>query len=88
MIEEKNDYEEVYRQFPDIKCHNISKIVKNKDKYVREYENVAAVDRKRLRKGKYPEVEAKLVDFIAKANANGIPIGSVLLKEKAKSQRK
>lgn len=83
VIEEKNDYEEVYRQFPDIKCHNISKIVKNKEKYVREYESVAAVDRKRLRKGKYPEVEAKLVDFIAKANANGIPIGSVLLKEKA-----
>jgi hypothetical protein len=63
--------------------YNISKIKKNRDKIISEYESSTSTKVKSLEKFQYPDIENGLIEFISKSNFCGIPVNTLLLKEKA-----
>jgi len=85
LLNEKKSYSEIIERFGDeIKdSSNISKIKKNRESIIREYETLTSTQVKKLRKSKYPDIEKALIEFISNCNNNGLYINTLLLKEKA-----
>ncbi len=85
LIDKNTPYSEILNQFKgEIRdSYNISKIKKDREKIIKEFETSASTKVKNLRKAKYPDIENELIKYISKCNLNGLPINSVLLKEKA-----
>ncbi len=63
--------------------YNISKIKKNRKDIVSAYESSTSTKVKSLKTSKYPDIEKGLLEFISKCNTIGIPVNTLLLKEKA-----
>jgi hypothetical protein len=63
--------------------YNISKIKKNRDQIIAAYETSTSTQVKTLRGAKYPQIESALIEFIGDCNSKGLPINSLLLKERA-----
>jgi hypothetical protein len=62
---------------------NISKIKKNREVIIKEYESSTSSQRKHLKKSKYPNIEKSLFEFVANCNSLGFPLNTLMLKEKA-----
>jgi hypothetical protein len=63
--------------------YNISKIKKNREKIIEEYESSTTTKAKSLKKSYYPDIENGLLKFISESNSHGMPVNTLLLKEKA-----
>jgi hypothetical protein len=77
----------VYKPFSKIKDHindisKISRIKKNKDKIITEYESILSSNIKHIKKS-YPGIDKELVSFVCKCNSFGVPVTNNVLKEKA-----
>ncbi|KAK3857153.1 hypothetical protein Pcinc_036579 [Petrolisthes cinctipes] len=63
----------------------VSRIMKNKDAIMAQWNRFATPDRKRCRLGKAGALEQKLVDWYKEAKKEDLPISGPILMEKAKS---
>jgi hypothetical protein len=84
LIDKKTPVSEILETFKDeIRGdYSISKIKKEKAKIIEEYKSSTSTQVKSLKKSKYPVIEKGLIEFISKCNNEGIPINTLLLKEK------
>jgi hypothetical protein len=85
LLDNCTPYPQILDQFRDELRgpYNISKIKKNRDQIIAAYETSTSTQVKTLRGAKYPEIESALIEFIGDCNSKGLPINSLLLKEKA-----
>ncbi len=85
LLDNYTPYPQILDQFRDELRgpYSISKIKKNRDQIITAYESSTLTQVKILRRAKYPEVESVLMEFIGDCNSKGLPINSLLLKEKA-----
>ncbi len=85
LLDKYTPYPEILSQFrAELRGgYNISKIKKNRDQIITAYESSTLSQVKTLRGAKYPEIENALIAFIGNCNSEGLPINSLLLKEKA-----
>lgn len=86
LLDKNTDYSDILIQFKgEIKdSYNISKIKKDRERIISQYESSTSTKVKKLRKAKYPEIDNELLGFISECNSKGVPINTILLKEKAK----
>jgi hypothetical protein len=85
LIDKKTPYKEILAQFSDqLKDEsNISRIKKNREKVIKEFETEKSRNTKRFRNSSYPEIDNALIEFIGKCNSYGLPTNINILKEKA-----
>lgn len=85
LIDQKVSNEDILKKFRnEIRdTYNISKIKKNRKDIVSAYESSTSTKVKSLKTSKYPDIEKGLLEFILKCNTIGIPVNTLLLKEKA-----
>lgn len=85
LIEQNMPYSEILSKFKDHlnDISNISKIKKNKDKIITEYESTLSSKIKHIKKSSYPGIDKELVSFVGKCNSFGVPVTNNVLKEKA-----
>lgn len=84
-IDRKKSTEEILKEFKDYlrADYSISKIKKNRDQIIKSFESSTSSKVKSLKKSKYPEIEKGLIEFISKSNSHGMPVNTLLLREKA-----
>jgi hypothetical protein len=85
LIEEKTPFDQIINQFKEdgIELHNVYKFKSQKTAIIKEFESSTSSHVKSFRKAVYPELEQKLLEFVSTAPSAGLPISTLLLKEKA-----
>jgi hypothetical protein len=85
LLDKKTPNNEILNQFKSElrDVYNISKIKKNREKIIREFETSTSAKVKSLKKSDYPLVEKGLIDFISECNTLGVPVNTLLIKAKA-----
>ena len=85
MIDDKKPFEEIVNEFSDegitIKC--LYNFKSQRDQIIKAFEGSIATKVKSLRKSGFPEIEEKLLLFMSLAAANGLPVNTTVIKEKA-----
>lgn len=82
-LDKKVSYEEIATKF-GITANNITKIKGKRNDIIAAYEGSTSVSVKKIRTGKYPELDKALLQFINKCNLSGVAINTILLQEKAR----
>ena len=84
LFDENKSVDEINNHLKsDYKSDTLLKIKRQKSKIISNFEGLMSSSVKILRKSNHPELDLKLLKFVGECNANGIPIGLTLMKEKA-----
>ncbi len=85
LLNKKTPNNEILNQFKSElrDVYNISKIQKNREKIIEEFETSTSAKVKSFKKSDYPLVEKSLIDFIYECNTLGVPVNIILIKAKA-----
>jgi hypothetical protein len=84
LVEKKVPYNEIMQKHGLKNLANISRIMQQKEKIIKAYEEGFNSKRKNLKTTPYGQVEESLKQFISNCNNNGITITQPIIQEKAK----
>jgi len=84
LVEKKEKYASIMKQFNLKNKANISVIVKQKEEIIKAFEERSNSKRKSLKTTTYEDVEQNLLQFVGLCNNNNLPINGPIIKEKAK----
>ena len=82
-MEDKKESQESVAKHYGVHRSQISRILKQKDQLLHDWQNNTNLDRKRKRTGKAEDVEQALLRWFAQARSRQLPISGPLLMEKA-----
>ena len=78
-------FNEIQSEFSEsgLKIKNINDLKYQSSNIFKGFESLTSSNVKSVRKNVYPKVEEDLVKFISESNSKGLPINTLILKEKA-----
>lgn len=85
LIDQNKPFNEIADQFSEqgVKVKNIYQFKKTREKIISDFESSRSSQRRSSKGSNYRNIDEELFQFVSKAPTDGLPINSIVLKEKA-----
>ena len=85
LIDKNKSFNEIADQFCEqgVKVKNIYQFKKSREKIINDFESSCSSKRRSTKGSQCRQIDEELLEFVSRAPTDGLPINSIVLKEKA-----